>query len=224
VLNLPRVLDTDLNYENKLVPILRHPVYSWLGLRPAMAQHTAAEHASLKRWATGRSSLVEIGVAEGVSALAMREAMAENATLHLIDPFHLSRVPALNFLKRTAHRAVSGCMRGKVIWVEEFSSVAAKRWNAPLDLLLIDGDHSEAGVQKDWDDWNNFIVTGGVVIFHDARLFDGGWTTPEYGPVRLVNRLFRNGRLPGWSIVEEIHSIVVVEHRSNLTQPFREPG
>jgi len=211
VLNLPMVSDTELNYSSRLVPVLRHPVYAWLGLRPVAAQHTAEEHAALKRWANGRRNLVEIGVAEGVSALAMREAMAENATLHLVDPFHLSRVGGLNFTRRAAQRAVASCKRGKVFWIEKFSFDAAKGWKDPIDLLMIDGDHSDAGVQRDWDDWSKFVVPGGVVIFHDARLFDGGWTTPGYGPVKLVDRLFRNGTLPGWRIAEEIHSIFVVE-------------
>src|SRR5207249_8487084 len=43
----------------------RHPVFAWLGLRPIFAQHTSAEHETLKRWACGRRRLVEIGVAEG---------------------------------------------------------------------------------------------------------------------------------------------------------------
>jgi predicted O-methyltransferase YrrM len=210
VLNLPPVSDTELNYSSKLVPILRHPIYAWLGLRPVIAQHTAAEHAALKRWAAGRANLVEIGVAEGVSALALREAMAENATLHLIDPFYLSRARQLNFTRRSAHRAVASCSRGKAVWIEKFSFDAVRDWSAPIDLLMIDGDHSETGVQKDWDGWSRFVVPGGVVIFHDACLFDGGWTTPEYGPVKLVNRLFRDGRAKGWEIVEEVHSLLVV--------------
>ena len=32
----------------------RHPVFAWGGLRPVLAQHTSAEHATFKRWAAGR--------------------------------------------------------------------------------------------------------------------------------------------------------------------------
>src|SRR5437667_12354506 len=74
----------------------RHPVFAWLGLRPIFAQHTSAEHETLKRWACGRRRLVEIGVAEGASALALREAMSSDAVLYLIDPFHLSRIQWIN--------------------------------------------------------------------------------------------------------------------------------
>jgi len=50
---------------------MKHPFFAWVGLRPAMAQHTAAEHDALGKHAQGRKSLVEIGVAEGASAIAL---------------------------------------------------------------------------------------------------------------------------------------------------------
>jgi len=193
------------------IGFLRHPVCAWLGLRPALAQHTAAEHAAFRRWAAGRSTLVEIGVAEGVSALALREGMKEDGVLFLIDPFHLSRAPMLNFMKRAARKTVGGCARGRAIWIEKFSQEASKMWKEPIDLIVIDGDHSEAGVERDWNDWSPFVTPGGAVVFHDARIFEGGWTSPEYGPVKLVDRLFRNGGSTGWKIADEVHSLVIVE-------------
>jgi Methyltransferase domain len=217
VLTLPRTGDTARTYDDRFARALQHPLYGWLGFRPVLAQHTAAEHAALRRWAAGRSSLVEIGVAEGVSALAAREVMAGSGKLYLIDPFHLSRVPALNFTKRAAHRAVASCARGEVVWIERFSFDAARNWKAPIDFLLIDGDHSETAVRKDWEQWSRFVVEGGVALFHDARVFDGGWTSAAYGPVKLVDDLFRCERLPGWRVVEEIHSLVVVQRAGDST-------
>ena len=213
VLKMPCVSDTQLQYSSKLVTAFRHPVYAWLGLRPFLGQHTPEEHAALQRWAQGRTTLAEIGVAEGVSALALREAMSLDGTLYLIDPFHLSRSRRLNFTRRAAHRIVATCRRGKVVWIEKFSQDAVKDWKEPLDLIVIDGDHSENGVQDDWNDWNRFVKPGGVAIFHDACIFEGGWTTPAYGPVKLVDRLFRKGTSPDWSIAEEVHSLLVVERR-----------
>jgi hypothetical protein len=77
-------------------------------------------------------------------------------------------------------------------------------------LILIDGDHAETAVEGDWHDWSHFVRPGGITIFHDARVFESGWTTPDYGPVKFVDRVFRTGGGPGWTIVEEIHSIFVV--------------
>ncbi|MGB8456128.1 MAG: class I SAM-dependent methyltransferase [Candidatus Acidiferrum sp.] len=192
-------------------PWLRHSACAFLGLRPPVAQHTEAEHAAFRKWAEGCKCVVEIGVAEGVSAVALREGMAEDGTLYLVDPFHLSRIPALNFVKRVAQRTVNGSSRGSVLWIEQFSQDAVQKWKESIDLLLIDGDHAEGAVERDWEDWSRFVRPGGTVIFHDARIFQKGWTTPEYGPVKFVNRFFRSGGAPDWSIVEEIHSLFVVQ-------------
>jgi predicted O-methyltransferase YrrM len=195
-------------------PWLRHSACAYLGFRPAVAQHTAAEHTAFRKWADGCKCVVEIGVAEGVSALALREGMAEDGTLYLVDPFHLSRIPALNFVKRVAQRTVNGSSRGRVLWIEKFSQDAMREWKESIDLLLIDGDHAEAAVERDWQEWNRFVRPGGTVIFHDARIFQNGWTTPEYGPVKFVNRVFRSERAPEWTIVEEIHSLLIVRRNN----------
>jgi predicted O-methyltransferase YrrM len=192
-------------------PLLRHPVFAWLGFRPLLGQHTPAEQNALQTWSAGRSSLVEIGVAEGASAVALRKSMSPSGTLYLIDPFHLSRVRYVNATKRVAHRAVKRCRNGQVVWIEKFSIDAASEWNGPIDFLFIDGDHSEAAVQGDWDDWHRFVIHGGVVAFHDAATFSGGWPQPDWGPVRLVDKLFRSRALVGWRIVHQVDSLVIVE-------------
>jgi hypothetical protein len=196
------------------IPWLRHSLCAYLGLRPALAQHTAEEHEAIRKWASGARCVVEIGVAEGVSALALREGMAVDATLYLIDPFHLSRVRALNFIKRVAKRTVKGSEHGRVVWIEKFSQDAVREWKDAIDVILIDGDHAESAVERDWKDWSAFVQTGGVAIFHDARLFDCGWTTADYGPVKFVDRVFRSGPGDHWKIVEEIHSLFVVQRTS----------
>ncbi|MGB2623243.1 MAG: class I SAM-dependent methyltransferase [Candidatus Acidiferrum sp.] len=214
VVRLPGEASALETHERKDARWLQHSACAYLGLRPAQAQHTAAEHAAFRKWAGGCKCVVEIGVAEGVSALALREGMAEDGTLYLIDPFHLSRIRALNFIKRVAQRTVKGSSRGKVVWIEKFSQDAVREWTEPIDLLLIDGDHGEAAVERDWQDWSRFVRPGGTVIFHDARIFENGWTTPEYGPVKLVERFFRSGGAPGWTIAEEIHSLFVVRRNT----------
>jgi predicted O-methyltransferase YrrM len=154
---------------------------------------------------------VEIGVAEGASAAELREAMPASATLWLIDPFHLGRVPGINAMKRAAHRIVGDHENGTVVWVEKFSFEAVGSWKQKIDFLFLDGDHSEAGVQRDWEEWHRFVAPGGVVAFHDAAVFPGGWTQPDWGPVRLVDQFFRSPRMPEWKIVQEADSLVIVQ-------------
>lgn len=213
VLNLPFESGSTLNSGLGHGRLLRHPAYAFVGLRPFLAQHTAEEHEVFRRWAARRRSIVEIGVAEGVSALAMRESMAIDGTLYLIDPFHLSRHPILNFTKRAARRSIGSCKRGSVVWIEQFSQDAIQDWNQRIDLLIIDGDHAEVAVERDWCDWSPFVEPGGAVLFHDACLFEGGWTRPDHGPVKVVNRLFRSGANPEWYVAEQLHSIMVVRRR-----------
>jgi predicted O-methyltransferase YrrM len=193
---------------------LQHPFFAWAGVRELRAQHTMAEHDAMERFARGCRSVVEIGVAEGASAVALRTAMDPAGTLYLVDPFHLSRVPMLNFLRRAARRAVSRNGGAQAVWIEEFSHEAARQWSRPIDLLLIDGDHRESAVERDWNDWSPHVVEKGVVVFHDARIFEGGWTSPEYGPVRFVDRMLRNNAASPWVIVEEVDSLVVVGKRN----------
>jgi predicted O-methyltransferase YrrM len=195
--------------------VMKHPFFAWAGLRPPIAQHTAAEHSALEKHARGCESLVEIGVAEGASAVALRTAMNPDGTLYLVDPFHLSRVRTMNFLRRAARRAVSTKERPRIVWIETFSHEAAKAWNHPIDFLLIDGDHREEAVEKDWNDWHSHVMGNGIIAFHDARLFSRGWTTPRYGPVCFVDRAFRNNPSASWMILEEVDSLVFVRRREN---------
>lgn len=192
---------------------LRHPFFAWAGVRQPIAQHTLAEHEALMRHVRNAYTVVEIGVAEGASAVGLREAMRPDGTLYLIDPFHLSRVPALNFLKRAAHRAVDSTGQARTVWMESFSKDAARTWNQPIDFLLIDGDHREEAVEHDWHDWSPFLISEGIVAFHDARLFSDGWTSPDYGPVRFIDRYFRRNSAPPWAIIEEVDSLVFVSRR-----------
>jgi predicted O-methyltransferase YrrM len=188
----------------------RHPLWGWLGLRPVFAQHTLVEHEALTKWSKGRKSIVEIGVAEGASALALRKGMDPSGTLYLIDPFHLSRFPWISSTERLARKIVNSINKGQVVWIKKFSFDAVKDWTEPIDLLFLDGDHSEEAVLRDWHDWSKFVIPGGIVIFHDARVFENGWTKESDGRVKVVNELFREGKEVGWEIIEEVHSLVVV--------------
>ena len=197
--------------------VLQHPVFAWAGFRAPIAQHTLAEHQALMRHARAARTIVEIGVAEGASAAGLREAMPADGTLYLIDPFHLSRIPALNFLKRAARRAVGSSGSARTVWIESFSQDAVHDWKSPIDFLLIDGDHREEAVERDWVDWSRFVKDDGIVAFHDARLFPSGWPTPDYGPVRFIDRAFRRESNDAeWSIIEEVDSLVFVSRRKRL--------
>lgn len=198
--------------QKALMQKLRHPIFQLLGLRGVIAEHSPSEEALLKRYATGAKVSVEIGVAEGASAHAIRESLHPEGILYLIDPYISGRIPFLNATKWVAHRFVNQVSNASVIWIADYSSRVAEDWNKQIDFLFIDGDHSYERCLQDWEQWSPYISNKGYVAFHDARTFHNGWTTCNDGPVRVVNTIF-NGEtisLP-WHIVDEIDSLIVIQ-------------
>lgn len=56
------------------------------------------------------------------------------------------------------------------------SAQVRKLWQLPenyldIDILHIDGDHSYDGVKRDFDNWSNAVMPGGIVMFHDINAF-----------------------------------------------------
>jgi predicted O-methyltransferase YrrM len=188
-----------------------------LGVIPPRAMHSQADVRLLLDAAQGARRVVEIGVYEGGSALALCAALAPGAELHLVDPFG-RRPDALPSgwgasewaTRRVVARAVRrrGAQAPRVRWHVALSHEVAASWSGGVDLVFIDGDHSEAGCELDWSSWRDLVVAGGHVVFHDARAgLPGGRGLP--GPTAVVSRHLRGGGTPGWEIVAESDRTVV---------------
>ncbi|HEV3318656.1 MAG TPA: class I SAM-dependent methyltransferase [Solirubrobacteraceae bacterium] len=183
------------------------------GLIPPRTMHSAEDAAVLLGAARGARRVVEIGVYEGSSAVVLCQRLSAGAELHLVDPFgrHPDALPAgWGATEWATRRAVARALRRRgpgalaVHWHPCLSAELAARWQEEVDLVFIDGDHSEAGCELDWDSWHGFVPVGGHVVFHDARAdLPGGRGLP--GPTAVVSRLFRSGagRAPGWEISAE---------------------
>jgi hypothetical protein len=189
-----------------------------LGLIPPRTMHSEEDARVLLNAARGARRVVEIGVYEGASALALCEALEPGAELDLIDPF--GRAPdalpggwgASEWATRRAVGAAArrrGAEAPRIRWHIARSHEVAASWSGEVDLVFIDGDHSEAGCELDWSSWHGFVAVGGRVVFHDARAGQpGGRGLP--GPTAVVRRHFRAGALPGWQIAEEADRTVTV--------------
>jgi MMP 1-O-methyltransferase len=55
-----------------------------------------------------------------------------------------------------------------VVAVVGKSPVVARGWRMPLRLLFIDGGHTEAAAQQDFDGWAKWVAVGGALIIHDV--------------------------------------------------------
>jgi hypothetical protein len=189
-----------------------------IGLIPPRTMHSHADARVLLEAAAGARCAVEIGVYEGASAQALLDVLGPDAALHLIDPFgaHPDALPggwgASEWATRRGVTRAARRRRGAaphVHWHAALSSEVAARWQDAVDVLFIDGDHSEAGCELDWSSWQHFMAPGGRVAFHDARAEEpGGRGLP--GPTAVVARHFRGAGTPGWEIVAEADRTVVV--------------
>lgn len=192
-------------------PLTLRPVGAMMRLREPMGQHTDAERLALARHVSGRKRVVEIGVAEGVSAATLRETMDPRGTLWLVDPLS-SRYP-ISPRRVVAKRVVGAVGEAKVHWVFKLSLDAAAHWDNPIDFLFIDADHAESACEADWNSWSPHVVRGGLVAFHDSAVSPTSHAHPDWGPVKVVDRYFRDRdtAISGWEILEEIDSLTVVE-------------
>jgi len=189
-----------------------------LGLIPPRTMHSEVDAQLLLDAAEGALRVVEIGVYEGASAVALCGALQSQAELHLVDPFgsHPDALPQdWGASEWATRRAVARALRRRgveaprVRWHVALSQDVAVGWHEQVDLVFIDGDHSEAGCERDWLDWHRFVAVGGRVVFHDARQREpGGRGLP--GPTAVVHRLFRDRGTPGWVITAEADRTVVV--------------
>jgi predicted O-methyltransferase YrrM len=187
--------------------------------------HSADDARVLQAAATDAHRVVEIGVYEGASAVAFCRTLSSGAELHLIDPFgrHPDALPAgwgasewatrRVVAQAVRRRAAEGGGQVDVHWHIALSHEVAESWSEELDLVFIDGDHSEAGCELDWSSWNGFVAPGGKVVFHDAREGErGGRGLP--GPTAVVRRHFRGAGTPGWEIAQEADRTVAVRRVS----------
>jgi len=67
------------------------------------------------------------------------------------------------------------------------SELVAPNWKEKIGLLWIDGDHSYAGVKRDFEAWQPHLTPTAWVAFDDS-------TNPEIGPYRLIRELLATGR------------------------------
>ncbi len=185
-----------------------------LGAIPPRTMHSDEDAAVLLRAAAEARRVVEIGVYEGSSAVALCRHLGPGAELHLVDPFghHPDALPSgWGATEWATRRAVARAARGgpRVHWHVALSERVAAGWSGEVDLVFIDGDHSEHGVELDWNAWRPFVAVGGHVVFHDARADQpGGRGLP--GPTAVVARLVRSGASPGWGIDDEADRSVAV--------------
>ncbi len=176
-----------------------------LGFQEARTQITEAERACLARHGLGRRNVVVIGVAYGVSLRELRRAMDPSGTLTGIDTRRVRPVGA-SVERLIMLKEVAKVPHGRFVLEQRPSAEVATGWTGPVDLLLIDGDHSWQGIDTDWHAWSPLVVPGGIVAVHDSRPMPG---RPALDSIRYTREVILPDR--AFTVLEMIDSLTIFE-------------
>lgn len=153
------------------------------GFMPA-DEGTALHEAAL--WYFDHGVGVEIGTYCGKSTVLLgAAAQSTGSVLYTVDHHHGSEEhqPGWEYHDASLVDAVSGRfdtlptfrrtldqaeLEDNVVAVVGKSAVVARAWRTPLQLLFIDGGHSEAAAHEDFDGWARWVTVGGALLIHDV--------------------------------------------------------
>jgi predicted O-methyltransferase YrrM len=165
----------------------------WLSIDEAKLLHELAANVR-----TG--CIVEIGCYRGRSTIALAAGAPDGVAIHVVDPHAEQwRDGRLTFAGGADRAAFFRAMLDsgfaeRINLLNTSSEIIAPGWTEPVGLLWIDGDHSEAGVRRDWACWQPHLIDDAIVVFDDAH-------DPGVGPYHLINDLLEQG---------------VIEHHKNV--------
>ena len=167
---------------------------------------TAAEYA-----ATG--PVLEVGSYCGKSAIylaaGVREARKRGITQQVVtvdhhrgseehqvgweyhDPAMVDPVTGkLDTLPRLRATLAKAGIEDEVVVIVGKSADVARLWRNPLGMLFIDGGHTDAAAQWDYEGWAPLVAIGGVLAIHDVfpDPADGG-----QAPFRIYQRALSSG-------------------------------
>lgn len=120
---------------------------------------------------------MEIGSWKGKSTICLAAGAKEgkNVRVAAIDPHCASYVhaPGQTTEQELRRNLYLAGLDEKVDVIVATSEEACARWNHPVSLLWIDGDHRYESVKLDFMLWSPHLVEGGIVAFHDTFVWPG---------------------------------------------------
>lgn len=178
-----------------------------LGIDKPETQTSINEQNLIKKYAAQSVNAVEIGIYEGYNSRLIAEMI--RGTLYGIDPFFANGFFKTSYQEKIATKYVAD--KKNVVFIKKLSWDALNDIPEGVDFIFVDGDHSFEGVKKDFEIFSKKLSQNGVLLFHDARQYEGGLPKSDWGPVRLVNEIIRNNG--NWQITDEADSLVVIKKR-----------
>lgn len=121
----------------------------------------------------GKCNIVMIGAGPGILGMAATEDNHE-AFLTIVDIDDST----LNYSR--IHLTAAGVPVKNLEFILSDSYEAGLKYGGePIDLLIVDGDHSSLGVQRDIEAWWPNLAVNGYMFFHDYFERKGGFRGSE---------------------------------------------
>lgn len=188
---------------------LFHCVRCIINVDSSSTQTSPDERKALIKYTSTAKSIAEIGVFEGYNTREFAINSPAEAVIYAIDPFFKGKL-GLSYLKIIAvNDWKKHHVRNKIKIIRGLSWDVFSRLDKTFDFIFIDGDHSFEAVKRDFELYSTKLAAGGTIAFHDARVFNNGWTKADWGPVRLIEEIIKSNK--GWRIVEQVDSAVFIQ-------------
>jgi predicted O-methyltransferase YrrM len=182
-----------------------------LRLVSATSQTNEEELAALERHAAGAERAVEIGTYQGVSASHIAAALHPEGRLYCVDPWPKidgRPDPCWLICQRHLHRRR---LLDRVTVLRGTSREMQAEIPQELDFAFIDGDHSWAGLETDWNIVAPRMRYGATICLHDAVIpASEPWRV--FGSVDFFNQVVAKDSEFEW--IATTYSMAIVRRRS----------
>jgi predicted O-methyltransferase YrrM len=199
---------------------VRRPLVRLLLLRAGLAQartdHSPEERECLRRWATARRCLVELGVADGLGTSVLRSAMSPHGVIYAVDPYPKGR------LGISAHAGIARLEAKRTpgpepTWLRlgalEAAAVVAGRQDRP-DFVFSDAAFRYEELDQVWRAWRPLIRAGGIWVQSTSRP-EAGRTGPSHDTVRWTSDVLL--RDPDFEEVDRAGTFTVLRRHDSST-------
>lgn len=180
--------------EISLVQRSTRGIDGWLTDIEGVGLYLAAKHGP------GEGSIVEIGSFKGKSTiwLAKGSKRVDREKVYAVDthlgsPEHrpggefASHMPSEGTTELVFRQSIRQAdVEDWVLPLIMSSDDAFKAWRDPIRLLFIDAEHTYEAVRNDFRNWQQHVVVGGLVAFHDVDRWDRESAKLSDGPTRVV--------------------------------------
>ncbi|GGG13564.1 hypothetical protein GCM10007304_29500 [Rhodococcoides trifolii] len=119
----------------------------------------------------------------------------------LVDPSD-GKFDTLGRFRRTISEAE---LDDTVIAIVGRSGAVSSLWNTPIDVLFIDGGHTDEAASTDFEGWSPWVKPGGALLIHDVfpDPNDGG-----QAPYRIYRRALDSGDFAEKTVVGSLRVLI----------------